>query len=186
MTDLSSLWMPILLSAVLVFIASSVIHMASPWHKSDYPRLPNEDQIMDALRPFAIPPGDYMLPRPKSTADMKSPEFLGKMDKGPVVVLTVMPNGQMSMARNLSQWFVFALAVGFFSAYVASRALPHPATYLQVFRFVGVTAFLSYSAALWPISIWYRRAWSITIKGTVDGLIYAGLMAGAFGWLWPK
>ena len=57
MTELSELWLPIIVSAVLVFVASSVIHMASPWHKSDYPKVPNEDRVREALRTLAIPPG---------------------------------------------------------------------------------------------------------------------------------
>jgi hypothetical protein len=185
MTGLSSLWLPILLSAVIVFLASSVIHMMLPWHKSDYPKMPNEDKVMDALRPLAIPPGDYMIPRPASTQDMRTPEFLEKMKKGPVVVMTVLPNGPMGMGKNLTQWFLYSVVVGVFGAYVAGRALPPGAPYLTVFRFVGVTAFLAYSAALWQMSIWYRRAWITTIKATVDGLIYGLLTAGTFGWLWP-
>src|SRR5260221_13722019 len=90
MTGLSALWLPILLSAVIVFVVSSVIHMASPWHKSDYPKLHNEDQVIDALRPLALPPGDYMVPRPSSGAEMKPPEFLNKVKKGPVLILTVL------------------------------------------------------------------------------------------------
>ena len=186
MTELSALWMPIGLSAVLVFLASSVIHMASPWHKSDYPKYPDEAKVLDALRPLAMPPGDYFMPRPSSTKEMSSPDFIAKMNQGPVVLMTVMPNGVTGMGRNLSLWFVYTIVMAFFAAYVASRALGTGAEYLQVFRFVGVTVFLSYSAALWHVSIWYRRAWSITIKATVDALIYACLMAGAFGWLWPR
>ena len=185
MTGLSSLWLPILLSAVIVFLASSVIHMMLPWHKSDYPKMPNEDKVMDALRPLAIPPGDYMIPRPSSTQEMRTPEFLEKMKKGPVVVMTVLPNGPMGMGKNLTQWFLYSVVVGVFGAYVAGRALPPGAAYLSVFRFVGVTAFLAYAAALWQMSIWYRRAWITTIKATVDGLIYGLLTAGTFGWLWP-
>src|SRR5216684_2276713 len=101
MTGVAALWLPILLSAVLVFVVSSVIHMASPWHKSDYPKLPNEDRVMDALRPLAIPPGDYLVPRPSSREDMRSPEFAEKLRKGPVMMLTVLPNGPMSMSQNL-------------------------------------------------------------------------------------
>ena len=186
MIALSTLWLPILLSAVAVFVVSSVIHMASPWHKDDYPAVPDQDKVMAALRPFAIPPGDYMLPRPASMDEMKSAAFADKMTQGPVMILTVMPNGPTDMKRNLGLWFVFAVVVGFISAYVAGRALPVGAAYLHVFRFVGTTAFVAYAAALWPISIWYRRAWSTTIKGTVDGLIYASLTAGVFGWLWPR
>ena len=58
--------------------------------------------------------------------------------------------------------------------------------YSRQLRFVGAAAFYCYSVALWQMSIWYRRAWSITLKATVDGLIYALLTAGMFGWLWPR
>ena len=186
MTGLSVLWLPILLSAVCVFVASSVIHMASPWHKSDYPKMPDEDRVMDALRPLAIPPGDYFFPRPSSRADMGSPAFAEKMKKGPVAVMTVMPSGPMSMGRNLALWFVYIVAVNLFAGYIAGRALPPGTSYLQVFRFVGSAAFLGYSAALWQMWIWYRRSLLTTIKSTVDGLIYALLTAGTFGWLWPR
>ena len=186
MTELKALWLPVLLSSVMVSLISSVIHMASPWHKSDYPRVPKEDKLMEALRPLAIPPGDYLVPRPSSTADMRSPEFTGKLKKGPVMVVTVMPNGGTPMGRNLILWFVYSVVVGVFAAYLTGRALPAGAAYLKVFRFAGATAVLGYSVALWQMSIWYRRAWSTSIKATVDGLIYALLTAGTFGWLWPR
>lgn len=186
MTGLGALWLPILLSAVTVFLASALIHMATPWHKSDYPKVPNEDKVMDVLRPLAIPPGDYMVPRLSRAAEMRSPEFLEKMRKGPVLVVTVMPNGPPSMTKNLILWFFYSVLVSVFSAYVAGRALPVGAPSLAVFRFAGVTAFLGYAVALWQMSIWYRRAWSTTIKATVDGLIYSLLTAGTFAWLWPR
>ena len=185
MTGLFALWLPILLSAVIVFVASSIIHMVLPWHKSDYPKLPNEDDVRNALRPLALAPGDYCVPRPADMQEMKTPEFAGKMKEGPVLMLTVMPNGAMSMGRNLGLWFLYCVAVGFFAAYVAGRALPAGAPYLRVFQLVGACAFAGYAFALWQMSIWYRRAWSITIKATVDGLVYALLTAGTFGWLWP-
>jgi hypothetical protein len=186
MVPLTALWLPILLSAVIVFVASSLIHMASPWHKSDYPKVPNEEGLRAALRPLAIPPGDYMVPRPENREELRDPKFAEKVNQGPNLVLTVLPNGPWSMGRNLGLWFVYLLVVSLFAAYVASRALPRGAEYLQVFRFVGATAFLGYAAALWQMSIWYRRAWSTTIKATVDGLIYALLTAGVLGWLWPR
>jgi hypothetical protein len=186
MVGIPDLWLPILLSAVIVFVVSSIIHMASPWHKNDYPRMPNEDQVRNALRPLAIPPGDYMIPRPMGREEMRSPEFAEKLRQGPNMVVTVMPTGPFSMRNNLIQWFLYAIVVSAFGAYVAGRALPPGSPYLSVFRFVGVTAFISYSVALWQMSIWYRRSWAITAKATVDGLIYALLTAGTFGWLWPR
>ena len=186
MTWLFMLSLPILLSSVIVFVVSSLIHMVLPWHKSDYPKIPNEERFMDALRPLAVPPGDYMVPRPSSTQEMRSPEFAEKMKRGPVMVLTVMPNGPFAMGKNLVLWFLYSAVVGILAAYVAGTALPAGAPYLRVFQFVGVTAFIGYSVALWQMSIWYRRAWRLTIKATVDGLIYALLTAGIFGWLWPQ
>ncbi|MGO8971743.1 MAG: hypothetical protein ACLQDQ_19470 [Myxococcaceae bacterium] len=186
MAGLDALWLPVLLSAVFVFLVSSVIHMVLPWHKSDYPLLPNQDRVMDALRPLSIPPGDYFIPRPSNRQEMRSPEFIEKMKKGPVVLLTVMPNGLTPMGKNLAMWFAYCLIVGLLTALVAHAALPVGADYRRVFHLVGVTAFIGYSVALWQMSIWYRRAWSLTIKSTLDGVIYALLTAGTFGWLWPR
>ncbi len=186
MTALTALWLPILLSAVFVFIASSIIHMAPLWHRNDYPRLPDEDAVAAALRPLAIPPGDYLVPRAKGMDEFRTPEFQEKIRQGPVLVMTVMPNRPVSMARNLTLWFIYCVVVNFFAAYIASRALPPGTHYLQVFRFIGATAFIGYVLALWQMSIWYWRAWSMTIKATFDGLIYALLTAGTFGWLWPR
>jgi hypothetical protein len=186
MTALHSLWLPILLSAIVVFVVSSLIHMASPWHKGDYPKMAEEARFMDAVRPLAIAPGDYMVPRPATRQDLRSPEFAEKLKKGPVMMLTVFPNGPAAMGRSLGLWFAYALGVGVIAGYVAGRALPPGASYLRVFRFAGVTAFTGYAVALWQMSIWYRRAWVTTIKANVDGLIYALLTAGIFGWLWPR
>ena len=186
MTPLYALWLPILVSAVLVYIASTIIHMALPWwHKTDYPKLPNEDKVMDALRPFAIPPGDYVMPRPANMQEMKSPEYLEKRTKGPVMIFTVLPSGPVTMAKHLVMWFIYSLVVGLFAAYIAAHALPPGATYPTVFRMVGATAFAGYALALWQMSIWWGRKWSTTIKNTIDGLLYALLTAGTFGWLWP-
>ena len=186
MTGLSALWLPILLSAVFVFVASSLVHMLLPWHKSDYKTLPNEDKAMDALRALAIPPGDYIVPRPSSREDMRSAAFDEKLKKGPVMVLTVMPSGPMPMGRTMALWFIYCLAMGALAAYVTGRALPPGTPYLRVFRFAGATAFIGYSAALWQMTIWYRRSLTTTVKSTIDGLLYGLLTAGAFGWLWPR
>lgn len=186
MTALSALWLPILLSAVAVFLVSSIIHMGPFWHRSDYPKIPNEDKVMDALRPMAIPPGDYMVPRCSSPAEMKAPEFQERMRKGPVMIVTFLPPGPPSMGRPLILWFVYAAVVAAFAGYVSGRALPTGAEYMQVFCFVAVTAFLGYAGALWQMWIWYHRSLAITIKSTFDGVIYALLTAGFFGWLWPR
>jgi hypothetical protein len=186
MVELVSLWLPILLSAVVVFIASSVMHMVLRYHRADFAKVPSEDAVMDALRAFDIPPGDYVIPCAGGPEAMKSPEFVEKMTKGPVASLTVMKSGPPSMTGSLVQWFVYCVVVSVFAAYVAGRALGADAPYLSVFRFIGATAFIGYSLALLQNSIWYKRKWNTTFKTMFDGLVYAALTAGVFGWLWPS
>lgn len=180
-----SLWLPILLSAVFVFVLSALIHMALPWHKNDFRKLPDEDKIRAALRPFDVPPGDYMLPMCEG-GNYNSPEYIAKLEEGPNQIVTVLPKGCGSMGGTFVQWFVYLVLVSGFTAYVAWHAVPANATDLGVFRIVGAVAFLAHAAAFWPQSIWYRRSWSITVKSTIDGLAYALVTAGTFAWLWPR
>ena len=185
MVSLMSLLVPILVSGVLVFIASSVLHMVLPYHRNDVQGVPNEAGVMNALRPFNIPPGDYMIPRAASPKEGRDPAFVEKLKQGPVVVMTVLPTGPFNMGKSLGQWFVYCVVIALFAAYVASRTLAPGAPYLSVFRIVGTVAFIGFVGGLWQDSIWWSRKWSTTVKSTIDGLIYGLLMAGTFGWLWP-
>lgn len=184
MVPLASLIIPILVSAVVVFIASSIVHMLLPHHRTDYARLPDEDAFQNTLAD--VPPGDYVVPFGGTSEARKTPEFQERMTRGPVVFMSILPGGQPAMGKTLAYWFVFCLVVGLFAAYLAGRELGPGAEYLSVFQLAGTTAFVGYALALWPASIWYGRAWSTTLKSTVDGLIYALLTGGVFGWLWPS
>jgi hypothetical protein len=185
MVSLSALWLPILVAAVLVFLASFVAHMVLPYHRTDYRKVPSEDALMDAMRPFNLAPGDYHMPSPSSPAAMKNPEFVAKMKKGPVLLMTVFPTGEVGMGGKLVAWFAFCLVVGLFAAYLTSRALPAGSPYMAVFRFASTVAFIGYGLAQWENTIWFNRAWTTTAKNTVDALVYGLLTGGAFGWLWP-
>ena len=185
MVSLMSLLVPILVSAVLVFLASSLLHMILPYHRNDVASVPDEAGVMDALRRFNIPPGDYMVPRAESPQAAKDPAFVEKLKRGPVMVMTVLPTGPFSMGKSLGQWFVYTVVISLFAAYVASRTLAPGSPYLSVFRIVGTVAFIGYAGGLWQDSIWWNRKWSTTLKSTVDALIYGVLTAGVFGWLWP-
>lgn len=182
----AALVVPIVVSAVLVFLVSSIVHMMIPWHRNDYPAMPNEDRALEALRPLAIPPGDYMAPRAANMQDMRSPSFVDKMQKGPVMVLTVLPNGQTGMGRSLALWFVYLLVVSGLSGLLASSILPRGAHSHDVVHLTLVASFMGYCLALWQMTIWYRRAWMTTLKATIDGLIYAAVTAATFAYFWPR
>ncbi|MDA1082413.1 MAG: hypothetical protein O2973_12200 [Gemmatimonadetes bacterium] len=186
MVGISGLWMPIVLSAVAVFIVSSLIHMVLGWHKSENPAPPNADALGDAMRPFNLAPGEYSMPRAASMKDMSSPEFVAKMTKGPVVMFTVFPNGPMNMGRSLGLWFVYSIAIGVFTAYVTGRTHMIGDDYLSVFRVAGAVSFAAYGIGVWQNWIWWGRSLRGALTGTLDGLIYALVTAGMFGWLWPR
>ncbi len=186
MTELYALWLPVLISAVIVFVTSAIIHTVLPWHKGDYATVPNETQVSAALRPFAIPPGDYIIPRPATREGFKSPEFEARIREGPNLIVTVLPNAAWSMTRGLGLWFVYCLLVSVLCAIAVAVAVPTGYIHGTVFHAALVAAFLGYCVALWQMSIWWRRSWAITAKATVDGLIYALLTAGTFVWLWPR
>jgi hypothetical protein len=182
----TSLWLPILLSAVAVFVVSSIFHMVLTYHRSDYRKLPSEDDVMETLRKSKVSSGDYLFPFATSPKAMKDPAFREKMTKGPVGFLTVREGGPPSMSKPLVLWFIYCVVVGIFAACVAGQALPAGAPGRSVLHFVGVTAFIGYALALWQNTIWSGRSAVITLKSTFDGLVYALLTAAIFGWLWPR
>ena len=185
MVPLSALWLPIVLSAVIVFVASSIIHMVIPYHRGDYQRLPEEDKVRAALRTAGVKRGLYMFPH-GTHQDMKSPAMVDKYQQGPVGMLTVFDNGVPVLPKFLGQWFVFCLIVSFFVAYLTGHTVAPGLTYLQVFRVAGTAGFLAYGLGHLSNGIWKGQPWSVTLKEVVDGLIYGLLTAGTFGWLWPR
>ncbi|HUG38972.1 MAG TPA: hypothetical protein VMM12_00720 [Longimicrobiales bacterium] len=185
MVTVLSLWLPILVSAVLVFAASSVIHMFLGYHANDYVAVPGEEVVGASIRAANVPPGNYMMPYAGSMKVMNTPEFKERMARGPVAMITVLPSGQTGMGKQLASWFVFTIAVSVVAAYVAGRALTPEAEYLEVFRFAGTAAFAAYALGTWSESIWYGRKWTTTLKNSADGVVYALITAGVFGWMWP-
>ena len=185
MVAIHTLWMPILLSAVIVFVASSIMHMVLPYHRSDYKKLPDEDSVLAALRKASLSRGLYIFPH-CTHKDMKSPEIAEKQKLGPVGTLTVFPSGPPNMAKYLVTWFVYCVVVGVFTAYLTGRVVPPGTVYLAVVRVAGTVSFMAYGVGQLNDSIWKGQPWGNTIKHFADGLIFGLLTGGTFGWLWPR
>lgn len=180
---LTSLWLPILLSALAVFFASSLIWMVLQYHNADWQKLPDEEAARAALKGTA--PGQYTLPHAADNKARQDAEWQRKFSEGPAAMLVVMPHGSIAMGKQLAQWFLYCLAISFLIAYVASAALPAGTDYLAVFRVTGSVGLLAYAGAAAANSIWFAHSWSRTLKDIIDGLVYGLLTAGIFGWLWP-
>lgn len=185
MTSLTSLWLPILLSAVAVFIVSSIVHMVLPHHRTDFAKLPAEDQVMSAIGQGATARGTYMFPYAGSMAAMKDPAWIEKRARGPSGIVTIMPGG-MNLGKSLVAWFVYSIVISLFVAYIAGRAVTVGAPSSEVLRFTSATAFFCYGVGMAHESVWFSRRWSVTFKYFFDALLYAFATGAVFVWLWPR
>ena len=185
MVPLAVLWMPIVLSAIFVFIASSIMHMFLPYHRGDYRALPEEEKTLASLRTLGLTRGMYVFPF-SSHKEMKTASMVEKYKAGPVGMMTVLESEPPPMPRFMGLWFLFCLLVGVFVAYVTGHALEPGTPYRGVFRVAGTVAFMAYGLGRLSDASWRGQTWSMTIKEVIDGLVYGLLTAGTFGWLWPR
>jgi hypothetical protein len=184
MISLTSLWLPILASSAAVFVASSIVWMALPHHKTDWRKLQDDDAFLDAVRRQGLTGGMYMFPacRPE---DLKDPEAQARFKKGPwgsVTLLSAAPN----MGRALSLWFVHLGVVSVFVAYVMGHALGAGEPFSHVFRLSSAMAWIAYAGGALPGAIWEGKPWSFAWKAVADGLAYALVSGAVFASLWPE
>ena len=186
MVSFLQLWLPILLSGVFVFIASSVLNMVFKfWHMPDYRGFSNEDEISAAIRSSGASAGLYTIPH-CSPESIQKPETLETFRQGPIAKIFLHKAGEMNMGTYLVQWFLFCLLVAIFCACLAAHALMPGAAFAQVFYVIGIAAVMGYGFGSLPNAIWWSHPWPSAIKYLIDGVIY-GLITGAtFAWLWPK
>ncbi len=181
-----SLWIPVLVSAAASWIASAIIWMALPHHKSDFRKLPDEGAATDALRKLGLTPGQYLLPFMGDHSKMKDPAYLKRLEEGPLVFFRVKQPGIPKMGPQLIAYFVYCFVVSFVTGYIARHTLNYGAERLIVFRLTGTVAMGFYGLALIPESIWMWRPWSVTWKNVVDSIIYGLLTGAVFAMLWPS
>jgi hypothetical protein len=183
MVAFSALLVPIALSVVLVFFASSVIHMVLKWHNPDYRKLPDEPAARMALK--GLPPGQYIVPHCLDPKQFAEPEMKRRLEEGPSLTIWSRPNGGMKLGPFLGKWALYVLVVTCLIAYIARASLAPGAEYLKVFQVVGATTWLAYAWGGPADSIWAGKPWISTTRFLLDGLVYASLTAGAFAWRWP-
>jgi hypothetical protein len=186
MNALLSLWLPILLSAVVVFIISSLIHMVIKWHAGDYGALSNEDAVRAAIRAGNPAPGRYVMPHCKDMKDMGSETMQQKYREGPVGHFTLGPTGVPKMGKFLGQWFVWSLIISVVAAYVATRIYGlHPSRGHSVAKLIGTITFIAHGFGTVTESIWMMRPWSASAKYILDAALYGVGSGLVFYWLWP-
>ena len=178
-----SLWLPILLSAVGVFIVSSLIWTVVKWHNADWKKLPDEEGARAALK--GIPAGQYAVPHVSHGQGARDPEWIQKAKDGPTLMIVAWEGDPTRMGRQLGQWFAYCLVISALLGFVTSVILHSGESFGMVFHTVAILGAMTYSGAHAINSIWFRHTWGRTFKDIVDGVIYALVTAAIFGWLWP-
>jgi len=183
MVSLAQLWLPILVSAVFVFIVGAVLHMALPfWHNRDYRKFADDRPFLDNTR--SLVSGMYLFPN--CDWNKMTPEEKAEVSKGPIGVMYLRNPGTFSFGKTLAIHFVYCLVGSFLAAYVASVTVAPGAEYLQVHRVAGTVGIVFWAfGGNVADAIWYGKPWSVTLKYVIDGVIFGLLMGGTFGWLWP-
>lgn len=186
MNALFALWLPILLSAGVVFVISSAIHMVFKWHAPEYRGFANEDAVRDVIRANHPSPGTYVVPYCSDMKAMGSDAMLQKYREGPVGFVTIAPNGAQNMGKSLGSWFLFNLIVAAVAAFLVTQMLGlDPTQAGAAAKSVGGISFIAYGFGTITESIWMARRWSSSAKHVLDAALYAIGSGFVFFWLWP-
>ena len=181
-----SLWLPVVVSTVAVFLVSSVLHMVLKYHRADVKPLSDESEVAPALRKAAPAPGVYILPYCAEMSQMKDPAFIKKYEEGPVALLTVLKSGVPNMGKSLGLWFLFCFLVSFTVGYLARHTLGFDTDPRTVLQITGAVAFVGYGYGRFQDSIWHGVPWSNSLRGLIDAAVYAVVTGLVFRFLWPE
>jgi len=185
MVSLDMLLIPIIGSAVLVFIASALIHMVLPLHKNDFGKLPDEEAVRAALLKNMPPAGMYNIPYCADMKQMGSAEMVAKYNQGPNGILVLRSPGVFNMGPVLGLWFVVCLVISAGLAWMVAGTIPAGAGYMAVFHPIAIGGTMAYGMGGMAFSVWYGRPWSIWFKDLFGAIVYGCVTAGMFGWRWP-
>lgn len=179
-----SLWLPIAVSAVAIFVLSSIFHMVLKHHRADYRGLPNEAEVAEVMRKAKPGPGLYAIPYCPDPSSMNDPAVIRRYTEGPVGLFAVRRSGPPTLGKALGQWFAFCLFVSFVASYLARHSLSSSADGLTVMRITGTAAFLGYAAPHLQASIWSAVPWANAYRGVIDSALYAIATGLVFRLLW--
>lgn len=187
MNTLLALWLPILLSAGVVFVLSSLVHMAIKWHAFDYKGFANDEAVRTALRGDQPPVQGvkYVVPYCPDMKEMASDAMRKKYQEGPVAVVIFGPNAQPNMGKYLGMWFLLTLVVAVVVTFLTSRFVPLDHAYAaRAAKLAGALTFLAYGFGTIQESIWMFRSWRSTATYLADAVLYALGTGAVFYWLW--
>lgn len=185
MVSFAQLLLPLIAAAVLVFVASSLIHMVFKWHNPDYQKLGNEDEVMAAIRKGMSGGGQYAIPHCMDMKQMQTPEMQKKLEDGPTGFIVVRGPGKPGVGKPLALWFALTLLVSGVAGCILATTLGPGAARGQVLHIAGLISFAAFAVGSVSDAIWFARPWRAVGKDLLDAVIYAGIIGGTYAVLWP-
>ncbi|MEM9081951.1 MAG: hypothetical protein AAGB34_00025 [Planctomycetota bacterium] len=191
---LTLLWLPIVVAAVVCFIASALAWTVLPHHNKDVLPFANPQHFKDLAQPDgaeSVKPGVYMFPHQHNmSAEDETSKTMIK--EGPWGTVNIWP-AQPQMGPKLAASLGVFLFVTFLVAYVAAESLLEdaqgdiePISSLRVFQLTTTVAVMAYTCGWMLNAIWFGKPLRQWLTDGVDGLAY-GLITGAtFAILWPS
>lgn len=177
MEFLVGLWLPIVISTIVLFFASFIARTILPHHRAGWHKLDHEPAFMNQLQEMNIPPGSYVFPYAETRQQSSQETFLKTYAKGPrgTINIHTIPN----LGLNLFCTFIFFLITVTLIAYIAQQAFAgwsdeSEITFLKVFQIVGTISVLTYSSSTILSSISSKRPFLMEV---IDGIAY-GLIVG--------
>ena len=164
MEAIAEMWIPILLSTALTFLASSLVWTVLPHHKKDWAKF--SGATVDLTN---VPAGQYIMHQDQS-ADWYGYLFIRR--------------GKHNMGKALAYWASNLVLISLFVGYLVYHTTPRGTEYLQVFRVAGTAALLGFAGNIAQKSIWWGWRWDVTWKDLIDDIVYALLVAGTFAFYW--
>lgn len=184
MSELATLWLPILLSSIAVFVGSFLAWVVIGHHTPDWSEIPDEGEVVDFIRAQGLRPGQYMFPMARTKEALADGSKQQRMTSGPWGTLNVWSR-QVNMSRNLLQTFAFYLVTSFFIGYLASLALDAGASFSKVSQVTGTAGILAYAFGHVPNAIWFGTHRRPMLMDVIDGVCF-GLITGlTFATFWP-
>lgn len=182
MSMLLSLWLPILVTTIVLFFASFLAWVVLPHHKPDIKRWPDEERLLTFIRESGAAPGDYLFPYIEDK-DMKEDWAQARYNEGPWGMVKIWP-GKASMGGNMLKTVLYFFVVSAAVAYAGTLALTPGAPFMDVFQLIAVTAILAHTSGGVLREIWFTRPLRGKLMDFIDGLVYGLITAGLFAWLW--
>jgi hypothetical protein len=180
-----------LLGSIVVFLMSSIFHMATQLGEVGVRGLPNEDVVKAALRSSVHEPGFYFFPAPNMTPGRSKEQVaadnaaqMTKWKEGPTGILIYNPGGEeLQFGKLLGFQFLFGVVGAFLLSWVlaATASATSYGTRVQIVTIAALFGGIVYTLPYWnwygfPTNYVVSEIGTMVLSWAVAGLAMAAVV----------